>query len=331
MNVLLSLLMVILLLIVAWVGVDVANLHFVFGIVIPYLAIATFIIGFIYRVVKWATSPVPFNITTTCGQQKCLSWIKPNRFDNPTTKLGMIGRMALEILFFRSLFRNTKTDLRKGPRLIYSGSLWLWLGALAFHWSFFLIFLRHYRFFAEPVPSFVILLQDLDGFMQIGVPVLYMTDLAILIALTYLFLRRLIVPQLRYISLPADYFPLLVLLTIAVTGVLMRYFFKMDVVGAKELALGLMSFNAHIPEGIASIFYVHLFFVCVLLAYFPFSKLMHLGGVFMSPTRNMPSNSREKRHVNPWNYDVKVHTYEAYEDEFRDVMRDAGLPLDKEK
>jgi nitrate reductase gamma subunit len=56
----------------------------------------------------------------------------------------------------------------------------------------------------------------------------------------------------------------------------------------------------------------------VLLAYFPFSKLMHLGGVFLSPTRNMLANTREVRHVNPWNYPVKVHTYEAYENDFRD-------------
>jgi len=41
-------------------------------------------------------------------------------------------------------------------------------------------------------------------------------------------------------------------------------------------------------------------------------------------------NSRAVRHVNPWDYPVKVHTYEEYEDEFRDVMRAAGLPLDKE-
>jgi nitrate reductase gamma subunit len=67
----------------------------------------------------------------------------------------------------------------------------------------------------------------------------------------------------------------------------------------------------------------------VLLAYFPFSKLMHLGGIFMSPTRNMANTSRVKRHVNPWNYPVKVHSYGAYEDEFREKMIEAGLPVEK--
>jgi hypothetical protein len=36
------------------------------------------------------------------------------------------------------------------------------------------------------------------------------------------------------------------------------------------------------------------------------------------------------RHVNPWNYPVKVHTYEEYEDDFRVKMKNAGLPVEKE-
>jgi nitrate reductase gamma subunit len=117
---------------------------------------------------------------------------------------------------------------------------------------------------------------------------------------------------------------------IAITGIMMRYFTKVDVTAAKELTMGLVTFHPTIPEGVGSIFYVHLFFVSVLLAYFPFSKLMHLGGVFLSPTRNLPTDTRARRHVNPWNYPVKVHTYEAYEDEFREKMIEAGLPVDKQ-
>jgi len=89
-----------------------------------------------------------------------------------------------------------------------------------------------------------------------------------------------------------------------------------------------LAFSPVLPEGIGSLFYIHLFLVSTLIAYFPFSKLMHLGGVFMSPTRNLANNNRMKRHVNPWNYDVKVHTYEEYEDEFRNVMKAAGMHLE---
>ena len=66
------------------------------------------------------------------------------------------------------------------------------------------------------------------------------------------------------------------------------------------------------------------------MAWFPFSKLMHAGGVFLSPTRNLSNNSRSRRHINPWNHPVSVHTYEEYENEFRDKMKAAGLPVEKE-
>jgi hypothetical protein len=36
-----------------------------------------------------------------------------------------------------------------------------------------------------------------------------------------------------------------------------------------------------------------------------------------------------KRHVNPWDYPVKVHTYQEWEEEFRDKIKAAGLPLEK--
>ena len=51
----------------------------------------------------------------------------------------------------------------------------------------------------------------------------------------------------------------------------------------------------------------------------------------MSPTRNLINDSRKKRHVNPWSYPVRVHTYEEYEDEFRGVMKEVGLPVEKEE
>ena len=93
--------------------------------------------------------------------------------------------------------------------------------------------------------------------------------------------------------------------------------------------MSLVTFKPHITKGVGSIFYTHLFLVSVLLMYFPFSKLMHLGGIFMSPTRNLANDSRAIRYVNPWNYPVKIHTYDAYEDEFREKMIEAGLPVEK--
>ncbi len=330
MNVLYSLLLVLALIVIPLLGAGALGWHALFGVVIPLLAVLVFIVGFIYRVVGWGRSAVPFRITTTGGQQHTLPWIKPSKLDNPSTKAGVVGRMILEVLFFRSLFRNTKMQLHDGPKLSYGSSKWLWLGAIAFHYSFFIILARHMRFFTEPTPMPFQLLDTMDSILQIGAPTLYMTDLIILAGLAYLFLRRIVVPQMRYLSLPADYFPLFLLVAIAGTGILMRYFIRTDIMDVKALAMGLATLQFTVPENIGVIFYIHVFLVSSLLVYFPWSKLMHLGGVFLSPSRNLPNDNRMKRHINPWNYPVKVHTYEEWEDEYREAMKEAGLPVEKE-
>ena len=314
-----------------YVGGKVTGLNTVFGMLIPYAALAIFIFGVMYRVLKWASSYVPFRIPTTCGQNRSLEWIKPAKYDNPTSTWGVLVRMTLEVLFFRSLFRNTKAEVTGGPKVSYGSSKWLWVGAMAFHWAFLITVLRHFRFFTEPVMPFVLLLGSLDGFLEILVPTVYITNILILGGLSYLLLRRLFNPSLRYLSLPADYFPLLLILGIVITGMAMRYlpFFRVDVVGVKTLAVGLFSFNPSVPKGIGATFYVHLFMVCTLLIYFPFSKLMHAGGVFLSPTRNLANNNRRVRHVNPWNPEVEVHEYDHWEHEFHDKIVACGLPLDK--
>jgi nitrate reductase gamma subunit len=304
-------------------------LRLLLGVIVPYAAVATFLVGVSYRVVRWSLSPVPFRIPTTCGQQKSLPWIKAGWLESPYRTVGVVARMALEILFFRSLFRNTKAELRQGPRLTYGESKFLWLAALAFHWSFLIIFLRHLRFFVEPVPSAVLALERVDSFFQVGAPILYVTDVIVVAALLYLLQRRLADPQVRYISLLADYFALFLILGLAISGIWMRYFTRVDIVAIKQLAIGLVTFSPVVPKEVGPLFFAHLFLLSTLAAYFPFSKLMHMGGVFLSPTRNLANNNRMKRYINPWDYPVKVHTYEEWEAEFRDKIVAAGLPLDK--
>ncbi len=328
MNFWFSLFVVIGLAVLALVGAP--YLGAVFGIWIPYAAVLIFAIGFIARVFNWARIPVPFRIPTTCGQAKSLPMFKQDKLDCPYSTWQVIGRMALEVLLFRSLFRNTRAEIWEGNKVTYASAKWLWLAGILFHYSFLIIVIRHMRFFTEPVPWLVNVLAYGDGFFELLLPTLFITDLLLILAVTYLFLRRVLAPQIRYISLSSDYFPLLLILGIAITGVLMRNVYKVDLMSVKQLAVGLVTFAPVAPEGIGAIFYCHLFLVSVLLIYFPFSKLMHMGGVFMSPTRNMANNNRAVRHINPWNYPVKLHTYEEYEEEFGEKMKEVGIPLDKE-
>ena len=318
---------VLLLVLVGYLGAA-AGLDFLFGVIIPYLSVLLFFVGFTWRIFDWMKSPVPFRIPTTCGQAKSLKWIKRDELESPSGFWGVVGRMSLEVLFFRSLFRNNKAEIAPGPSLAYASSKWLWMAGLIFHWSLLVIVLRHYRFFLASIPGFVEFLESIDGFLQITLPTLYITDLLLVLAVTFLVLRRLASAQMRIISLSTDYFPLFLILAIALSGISMRYLDKVDIVAVKVLVQGLVSFQFDAPGEIGAIFYVHLFLVCVLASYFPFSKLMHMGGIFLSPTRNLANNSREKRHINPWNPEVKFRTYKEYEDEFREKMVKADLPTE---
>src|SRR4030065_854738 len=141
--------MIIALVAVVFAGVKLANMQFLFGVVIPYAAVLTFLIGVVLKVIKCGASPVPFRIPTTCGLQKSLPWIKHSRFENPDSTLDVVIRMALEVFLFRTLFRNLKAETREG-RVAYGSDKWLWLAGLAFYVNFFLFFVPPLRFFSEP-------------------------------------------------------------------------------------------------------------------------------------------------------------------------------------
>ncbi|MFH0783645.1 MAG: sulfate reduction electron transfer complex DsrMKJOP subunit DsrM [Pseudomonadota bacterium] len=327
-----SFLAVIALILIAWLGSQIPGMPYLFGVFLPYLAIMIFLGGCVYRVVQWAKSPVPFSIQTTCGQGKSLDFIKHNKLEAPSTNAEVVARMFLEIVTFRSLFRNTKSEIYDGPQITYESSKWLWVFALIFHYSFLSIVVRHMRLFLDPVPFWIGWWEFIDGIFEVGAPTWYMSDVGLVAGCLLLFGRRLITRHVRYISLMNDYFPLVLIFTIAVTGILMRFVLRtdIDIVNIKQLTVGLVTLHPTIGAQIGSIFFIHVFLVCVLLAYFPFSKLMHFAGVFLSPTRNMKNDTRAVRHENPWNPRILPHSYAGYEDEFRQFMVDNGIPVEKE-
>jgi nitrate reductase gamma subunit len=257
--------------------------------------------------------------------------MRHQEFENPSSGFGAVVRMAAEVLFFRSLFRNTRVELNPDKEKVsYVGTKYLWAAGMAFHWAMLVVVLRHFRFFVEPVPRWVEAMQAVDGFFQVGVPVIYGTSAVMVVALLYLLGRRLFDATVRYISLPSDYFALFLLLGVALSGVIMRHLEKVDIVQVKAAIAGWSSFQPVVPEGVGVMYFVHVFLVSVLLVYFPFSKLLHMPGVFLSPTRNLVNSNRKVHHENPWNPPIVGHTYAEWEDEFRDKLKAADYPLEKE-
>ena len=328
MGIIYALIAIFILILVPWVGVQGLGLTYLFGVIIPYAAMAIFFFGVLQRLIKWSRIPNPFKIPTTGGQQKSLNWIRQSKLDNPSSTGQVIGRIFSEVFLFRSLFRNLSSRVGiQGTGVTYASAKWLWVFAIVFHYAMFTTVFRHLRFFTNPVPWPVRFVEGFDGWLEVGIPQVMISGLVLLSAVCLLLTRRLVIPRLRYISLMNDFFPLFLLIAIATTGALMRYIVGIDVPSVKELIMGLVSFRPVMIEGIGLLFYIHIFLASTLLAYFPFSKLMHAGGVFFSPTRGMANDNRAVHHENPWNYPVKFHTYDAFEEEFRDKMTEAGIPL----
>jgi nitrate reductase gamma subunit len=302
-------------------------------IVALYLAVLVFLGGMAWRVWTWAATPEPFRIPTTTGQQRSLAGITASRIESPSTTIGVIGRLAVEGLLFRSLFRNTVPartpaggDLCPNPVFLERKALWL--GAMAFHWSLLVIVVRHLRLFVDPVPRLAAALAAADGFFQFGSPTWYATDVIVVAALGYLLARRLRDPLLRYLTLPADYLALVALLAVAGTGIALRYFARTDLVAVRAFTLSLVALAPAVVPAPGAWLAAHVASVSLLLASLPFTKMIHAAGIWLSPTRKQANNSRRRRHVNPWNAPVPVHSYEAWEDEFRDKLQAAGLPVE---
>jgi nitrate reductase gamma subunit len=185
-----------------------------------------------------------------------------------------VRRMLGEVTLFKSLFNGNKV---------------IWLFAYVFHLGLLLALLKHYRFAFEYSPSWLVYLATYE--LYAGV--------IMLVGLLMLFLLRLVVDRTNYITVMTDYILLLLIIAIASTGLLLKHFFRTNVTSVKEFVLGIASFNPQeMPTEV--LFILHITLIFLLLIYFPFSKLMHSGGVFFSPTRNQVDNPRDKRWINPW-------------------------------
>ncbi|MFN3075447.1 MAG: respiratory nitrate reductase subunit gamma [Alphaproteobacteria bacterium] len=228
-----------------------------------YVATVTLVAGLALKVARYARTPAPLPIPTMPA---------------PLTRAGAVFRVAREVTVFESLFRSDK---------------WLWLFAVLFHFGLLLVLLRHLRYFLlpglEPVWALVTLIQPFGKYAAF----------ALLAGLLALLGRRLVLPRIRYITGPSDLAMLLLLLGVGVSGASMTFVGHTDIVAVKSFFIGLMTFNWQALPTDGPLL-VHLFLVAFLMMVFPFSKLLHVVGVFFSPTRNQHDDARERRHIAAW-------------------------------
>jgi nitrate reductase gamma subunit len=192
----------------------------------------------------------------------------------PRTRAGAAVRVGREVALFESLFRADKL---------------LWLTSMLFHVGLLLVLLRHLRYFLTPVPVAVALIQPLG---QIGAVVM-------MVGLLGLLARRLLLPRVRYVSRATDAAVLVLLLAIGASGLVMTFLIPTDIIGLKQYLAGLWNLDPQpLPEDPALV--IHLLLVAMLMVVAPYSKILHMAGVFFSPTRNQPDDSRRRRHLAAW-------------------------------
>jgi nitrate reductase gamma subunit len=227
------------------------------------IASLVFVLGLTFKIVQYAKTPAPLKIATTPA---------------PTTKSGVVMRMFREVVFFESLFKGTK---------------WTWIFSWVFHMALLLILVRHLRYFIDPswpwVPGYF------WAVIEMAQPFGKYAGFAMMFGLAGLFVRRIFVDRVRYISAPSDYLWLVVLGLIGSSGLAMSFIAHTDIIAVKQF----FTFaGGELPLDRPLI--VHLSLVALLMLLFPFSKLLHAPGIFFSPTRNQVDNPREKRHISSW-------------------------------
>ena len=229
--------------------------------VLFYFATALLVFGLARKIWQYARTPQPLKIPTTPA---------------PTTATGVVWRTVKEVTVFSSLFKSNK---------------WIWLFGWMFHFALLLVLMRHLRYFQNPVWFWVPWVQPFGKY----------ASFAMVAGLAGLWARRILVDRVRYITSPSDHLILLLLVSIGLSGMTMKFYAPAhtDIIAVKQFFIGLMTF--HIVELTPDpVLMVHLALVATLMIIFPISKLLHVPGVFFSPTRMQIDNPREKRYVSGW-------------------------------
>jgi len=172
---------------------------------------------------------------------------------------------VLDILLFRRIFNSSKL---------------LWAGSWIFHISFLFVALRHMRYFFPSLPDCLILLQP------VGVAAGYLLPLSLL----FLMVLRALQKKDRYAS-SYNYIISGILFLISSSGVIMRIFFRPDLISVKKFALGIFGLSPQaLPD--SSLFLFHIALFLLLLPYLP-------THIIAAPFVNLEANRRleELRYV----------------------------------
>jgi len=221
---------------------------FFIGQVLPYLTAVIFLGGMTWRVVSWLKKPVPFQLTV---------------FPAPKTTADRVVMISKELGLFTSLYKQDK-------------GLWFW--AWVMHFSLAMVIVGHVVGIYFLTKQFTLIGISSETSTYLSITMGTVLGAMLLIALIVLSYRRTAVPEVRRLSDPADFFVLLLIGIVVLTGLHMRFPGVEIDLPAVRAFIGSVVYFKPLPIPDDSMFIVHFTFVNLLLIYFPFSKLVHLAG-----------------------------------------------------
>lgn len=226
---------------------------FLFYYITPYIALLVFIGGIAYQLYRWLKKPaMPAHLSL---------------FPRPRGRLGRVLDMLVDMFTLKGLFRVNKP---------------LWIGGFAMHLGLLLLLLGHVRAFTDYYFLWNLLGWGEEQTHMFSAVAGTIAGLLFMFPLFYLLARRFS-GAVKWLSTPEDYFALILLLGIAITGNHMRFILHVDSHEVRNFFHGLASFNWQpVPASAGTSFIYHFAFVQLLMVYFPFSKLMHTIGTVLS-------------------------------------------------
>ena len=230
------------------------SVRFVVGVVLPYVAIAVFTAGMVHRLIGWKKLASPPMTLYPAGSEKG----------------SKTGNILKEAFLFRSLIKSDRV---------------LWVLAWAFHVVLALIFFGHFRVVANVDGILTTLGMSDDSIQAMSGGVGGVAGILIFLTAIFLLFRRFALPRVREITGLSDYAILVLLAAIIVTGNLMRFGGEhFDLGATRSYFASLVTFSgvsssAALENGT---FVLHMGMALVLIMLIPFSKILHLGGIFFT-------------------------------------------------